>query len=241
MFTSTNSKPILMKFKSLLILPLLFLSLTIQAKKTPVYTIIKGAKKILVIQDFMQADMNLGASFVTQNYNGNPAEKLPVPQSFVDLNQFIADQLNEKFEVATFEVAPDSLFYTESTLFGQKIQKLDFSKIDADMVVRVHYQVDYRGWGTIPEIAYEAETRIKLEFFEVRGSKTPKNRRSAQVAYLRESIGELADIPRNTDDPYLDADYFLENHNPTQYVEELKPMILEGIDKEYLRFVKKAK
>ena len=230
-----------MKIKQLLFIPLVLLSLTIQAKKTPVYTIIKGAKKILVIQDFMQADMNLGASFVTQNYNGNPAEKLPVPQSFVDLNQYISDQLNEKFEVATFEVAPDSLFYTESTLFGQKIQKLDFSKIDADMVVRVHYQVDYRGWGTIPEIAYEAETRIKLEFFEVRGSKTPKNRRSSQVAYLRESIGELADIPRNTDDPYLDADYFLEKHNPTQYVEELKPMILEGIDKEYLRFVKKAK
>ena len=230
-----------MRLKLLLIVPLVLLSLSVQAKKIPVYTIIKGAKKILVIQDFMQADMNLGASFVTQNYNGNPAEKLAVPQSYIDLNQFIADQLNKKFEVTTFEVAPDSLFYTESTLFGKKIQKLDFSKIDADIVVRIHYQVDYRGWGTIPEIEYEAETRIKLQFFEVRGSKTPKNRRSAQVAYLRESIGSLPDVPRNIDDPNLDADYFLDNYSPTQYVEKLKPMIIEGIDKEYLRFVKKAK
>ena len=230
-----------MKTKITLIIAVLFLSISVQARKTPVYTLIKNAKKILVIQDFMQADMSLGASYVTQNYNGNPAEKLAMPPEFSDLNQYIADYLNNKFEVTTFEVGPDSLYYTDATFMGQKIKKLDFSKIDADLVVRVHYQVDYRGWGTVPEIEYEAETRVKLQFFEVREGKTPKNRRSAQVAYLRESIGSLKDIPRNTDDPNLDADYFMENHNPSQFVEALKPQIIDGIDEEYLRFVKKAK
>jgi hypothetical protein len=230
-----------MKIKLLLSIPILLLSLTIHAKKTPVYTIIKNAKKIVVVQDFMQADMTLGASFVTQNYEGNPAEKLPVPQSFVDLNSFIGDYLNSKFEVSTFQVAPDSIYYSKAKLFGQEIDKLDFSKIDADLVVRVNYEIDYRGWGQVPEIPYEVSIRIKLSFYEPRGDKTPKKRKSVQIAYLRKSIGNLEDIPRNTDDPLLDADYFIENHNPSQFIEELKPMMIEGIDKQYLKFVDKAK
>ena len=230
-----------MKTKLLLFTLVMALSLSANSKGTPVYTLIKNAKRIVVVQDFMQNQIDLGGSFVKQTYESNPSEKIPVPSEYNSLNQFICESLNKKFDVTTFEVGPDSIYYKKGKMMGKDVDIMDYSKINADLIVRVNYEIDYRGYGTIPEIPYEAHIRVKIAIFEPKNGSQPKKRMSYQLAYMHKSIGNLKDVPHNTDDPNLDADFFVDNYNPAQYISDLKPLIIEGIEKLNTKLLKKVK
>ncbi|MCK5815887.1 MAG: hypothetical protein KAH07_08080 [Flavobacteriaceae bacterium] len=231
-----------MKTKLLILSLAMGFSLTAaNSKKTPVYTLIKNAKRIVVVQDFMQNQIDLGGSFIKQTYESNPSEKIPVPPEYNLLNQFICESLNKKFEVSYFELGPDSIYYKKGKMMGKDVDIMDYSKIDADLIVRINYEIDYRGFGTIPEIPYEAHIRVKIAIFEPNGNSKPKNRINFQLAYIHKSIGNLENVPHNIDDPNLDADFFAENYNPKQYIDGLEPLIFDGVEKLYTKLVKKAK
>ncbi len=230
-----------MKAILLILTSVMVFSLAANSKNTPIYTLVKNAKRIVVVQDFMQNQIDLGGSFVKQTYEANPSEKIPVPPEYNLLNKYICESLNDKFEVSSFEVSQDSIYYKKGSMMGQDVDIMDYSKIDADLIVRVNYEIDYRGFGTVPEIHYEVHIRVKIAIFEPKSGSHPKSRLNFQLAYMYKSIGNLKDVPRNTDDPNLDADFFVENYNPTEYISDLKPLISDGIQKLYTKLFKKVK
>jgi len=231
-----------MKIRLLILLALtIIFSSVANSKGIPVYTLIKNAKRIVVVQDFMQNQIDLGGSFVKQTYSSNPSEKIPVPSEYNLLNKYICESLNKKFEVSSFELGPDSVYYKKGKIMGEDADVIDYSKIDADLIVRVNYEIDYRGYGTVPEIPYEVHIRVKISIFEPRTEGRPKNRKNYQLAYMYKSIGNLGHVPHNTNDPYLDADFFVENYNPTKYIADLKPLISNGIQKLHTKLLKKVK
>lgn len=228
-----------MKKFYLLLVSTLIISLTLSAKDVPVYTLIKNAKKIIVVQDFMLPNIDQ-ASRIQQTYNTILSEKLPVSQEFSELNKFICDYLNTKYEVSTFETGPDSIYYRNEKMMGKDVKVFDQSKLNADLYVRIVYNVNYWGTGTEPEIIYDASINVVLSFYQPKDGKMPKKRGSMSIVSLsKKSICTLEKAP--VDGSLLDVTYFIDNYNPNQYIDEVKLLIPKGIDKQCAKFKKKVK